>query len=759
MPIDSKRILSGFQAAEGFRGGLQFVADEIVKTLPADACFICLSDNAKGEYVLFAHQGLALAEGAKKVSIKFGSGLVGLVGEREEPVNLEDMQEHEAYKQRSALDESPFHGFLGVAMIHQRRLLGVIVVERKAAAQFSEDEEAALVTLAVQLGGAMPPSMVQRAIKSANKRRSPSAPKMVQGIGGAPGIAMGKAMLIFPPADLDAVPDQTIRDDDIEEEVQFFEQALDNAKKEIQQLQQRAQRSLSVTEQALFDAYLRILESRSLLAEVKTEITEQKQWAQGALRRVIKRHVLQFEALDDPYLRERAVDFRDLGRRILAQLQQVENDNIEFPKYTILVSDEVTATMLMEVPEGQLAGVVSTTGSSNSHVAILARALNVPTVMGAEELPLDIINNKPLVVDGYNGEVYISPAPDVRREFARIMEDELRLNQELALQRDVPAETTDGHKIQLLVNTGLMADAKVSLTVGADGVGLFRTEMPFMVRNRFPSEEEQKLMYRQLLNAFAPKPVIMRTLDIGGDKSLPYFPVEEANPFLGWRGIRISLDYPQIFLQQLRAMLAASEDLNNLAIMFPMITSVNEVETAKRFVKQAFDELTEEGLKLEEPKIGIMVEVPAAVYQARELAKIVDFISVGSNDLIQYMLAVDRNNSKVANLYQSYHPAVLRALADVVEAGHKSSAKVSICGELASSPIGALLLLGMGYDSLSMNASALPKIKWVVRSFSLAQAKQITKEALKLDDAREVREHVEMALEAVGLAGLIRAGV
>jgi len=279
-----------------------------------------------------------------------------------------------------------------------------------------------------------------------------------------------------------------------------------------------------------------------------------------------------------------------------------------------------------------------------------------------------------------------------------------------------------------------------------------------VLRDRFPTEEEQRVMYRQLLATFSPRPVIMRTLDIGGDKSLPYFPVEEENPFLGWRGIRITLDHPEIFIHQIRAMLCANAGLGNLSMMLPMISSISEVDSALRLIHQAHQELIRDGADIKLPKIGLMIEVPAAVYQAYELAKRVDFLSVGSNDLIQYLLAVDRNNPRVSALYNGLHPAVLRALHNVVKLAHKAGKKVSICGELASDPVAVLLLLGMGFDSLSMNARALPRAKCVIRSFTIVQIKALVKEVLQMDDPVEIRCHIEMVLEDAGLGGLIRAG-
>ena len=279
-----------------------------------------------------------------------------------------------------------------------------------------------------------------------------------------------------------------------------------------------------------------------------------------------------------------------------------------------------------------------------------------------------------------------------------------------------------------------------------------------MRRDCFPSEDEQCIIYRQILTAFAPRSVTMRTLDIGGDKVLSYFPVEEDNPFLGWRGIRVTLDHPDVFLLQVRAMMRASVDLNNLRILLPMITTLNEVDEALYLIDQAYQELLEENLVIQKPPLGVMIEVPAAAFQARELARRVDFLSIGSNDLTQYLLAVDRNNARVANLYDVLHPAILRTLLLVVEGGHAAGVEVSICGEMASDPHAVVLLLAMGFNMLSMNSASLPRVKWIIRSFSMQMARQILSEVLQLEHASDIRLHVQRALEREGLGSLIRAG-
>lgn len=751
-----KKITQEAAAAPDLLQSLHVIAANVQDILHADATSIFLTDDERGEYVLMATLGLN-PEQIQKARIKYSQGLVGLVGKREESINVQDATDHPDYHHQPDLEQDDYKAFVGVPIISNAQLLGVMTVQQKQTRFFEEDEVAFLTTLSTQIAGDIAVARQKGVLHALMQKgvRKKKKPTVLNGIPGASGVAIGQAVVVYPPADLDAVPDRAAGN--IDEEIQAFETALAGARDEIHELQTRAKKSLSVAENALFDVYLRILDSRSLMNEVEDEIKE-GQWAQAALKRVIKRHILQFESLDDPYLQERASDFRDLGRRILAHLQASKRAAPEYPKKTILVSEEVTATALMEVPREHLMGVVSGSGSSNSHVAILARALGLPTAMGVSGTPITQLAGHELIVDGYNGQVYVSPSAQLKKEFRHLAQEEEQLDEQLNELRDLPTETQDGHAMSLHVNTGLAADGGLSLSAGADGVGLYRTEMPFMLRERFPSEEEQRIMYRQLLNTFTPRPVVMRTLDIGGDKALSYFPVEEDNPFLGWRGIRISLDHPDIFLQQLRAMLAASLELNNLAIMFPMITSVSELEESLRLLSQAYEDMKSEHPKLKMPKTGLMIEVPAAIYQAQDLAKRVDFVSVGTNDLTQYLLAIDRNNPRVAGLYNGLHPAVLRALMQIAKNVKKTKRSLSVCGELASDPIAAVLLMAMGYDSLSMSARGLSRIKWVIRQFTMERAKALLKEVLEMDDPVDIRGHMEMALEEVGLGGLIRAG-
>jgi phosphotransferase system enzyme I (PtsP) len=750
-----RRIIQDVNTAQDLPEALEIVVDGVKQTMGTEACSIFLIDEEHGENTLVATNGLNKAL-IGKVRLKLGEGIIGLISERAEPINVSNISAHPNYIHYPGLGEEVLKAFLGVPIIHQRHVLGVLVVYQREERCFDESEEAFLITLSAQLSGIIAHSVATSSLLfNLNKQPKDHA---LTGVAGAPGIAIGHALIIYPLADINAVPERKIPKKEIPSEITLFQSALTTTRNVIRTLgDNMVAHGLPEEERALFDVYLRILESKSFLQEIIDEI-KNGHWAQGALKRVLERHISRFAEMDDAYLKERATDLKDLAERVLFHLQSRESHARAYPDKTILVGEEVTPAALAEVPEGKLAGVVSIKGSSNSHVAIFARALGVPTVLGIEGMKISQLEGEELIIDGYYGQIYLSPSNALRSEFITLIQEENEFDKQLETLRDMPAETLDNHAVKLFANTGLSPEIGRAINSGAEGVGLYRTEVPFMSRDRFPSEEEQRVIYRQLLRAFAPKPVVMRTLDVGGDKALSYFPVTEDNPFLGWRGIRITLDHPEIFLTQLRAMLQASVGLDNLQIMFPMITSVSEVEEAIRLFRQAFNEVVAEGLDIKKPALGVMIEVPSAVYQAQALAKRVDFLSVGSNDLTQYLLAVDRNNARVANLYNSLHPAVLRALMQVVAGAHREGKRVSICGEMATDPASAILLLAMGFDALSMSGSCLLQIKWVIRNFSLQEAKKLLEEVLMMDDGIEIRAHIEQALEEAGLGSLMRAG-
>ena len=742
-----RQIIQEVNTASELDEVLKIIVERVRESMKADVCSVFLRDK-KDRFTLMATEGLNL-DAIGKVSMALGDGLVGHVVAREEPINISDAESHPKFKYFPETGEERFSTFLGAPIIHHRQVLGVLVVQREENIRFDEGDEAFLVTMSAQLASVIAHAEATGALGSIGSNTE----SRFTGIPGAPGVAIGRCVVSSPLADLKSVPFQIC--DDIDAEVEFFQRCLSEVREDVGKLGRELEERLNKEERILFDAYVAMLDDESLGREVIDKI-HQSCSAQYAWSQVILEHVGTFSSMSDPYLRERASDVRDLGSRVLAYLQQLSNGDVEYPDATILVGEDLTASVLAEVPQDKLVGLISIRGSSNSHIAILSRSMGIPTIMGAVDFPFTQLEGMDLIVDGYRGAIYVDPSEGLRAQYENIVKEDKALVAKLESLKDLPCETTDRHRVALWVNTGLKADAMISLERGAEGVGLYRTEVPFMLRDRFPSEEEQRNAYRDQLEAFAPHTVTMRTLDVGGDKALPYFPIEEDNPFLGWRGIRVTLDHPEIFLAQVRAMLKASEGLDNLRIMLPMVSNVAELEIAQMLIYRAYDELLEEGFLVQMPPIGVMVEVPAAVYQAREFAARVDFLSVGSNDLTQYLLAVDRNNARVADLYHSLHPAVLRALKKVVDDAHSEGISVSICGELAGDPMAALLLVAMGFDVLSMSAANLLKVKSVVRAVSLEQAEVLLESTMQMPDADSINRFLESNLKRFGLTRLLR---
>ena len=746
-----RMISQEVNAAKDLPAALTIIVKQVRVAMNSHVCSVYLYEPDRDRYLLMATEGLN-KRAVGKVSMASNEGLVGLVGSRAETITLEDAMSHPRFLYFAETGEERYASFLGTPIIHHRQVLGVLVVQQKERRQFDEGDEAFLVTMSAQLSGVIAHAEATGSIRGLGKQGKGIQEARFIGVPGAPGAALGTAVVVLPVADLDVVPDKAISN--IAEQLELFTLALESVRADIRSLSARLSDQLRPQERALFDVYLMMLEHTALAGDV-IAVIRSGQWAQGALRKVVSDHVQRFEHMDDDYLRERASDVKDLGRRLLSYLQQAQQQTLIYPDNTILVSEELSPAMLGEVPADKLVGLVSVLGSRNSHVAILARAMGIPTVVAAVDLPYTRLDGIELIIDGYHGDVFTNPSALLRQQYAEVVEEERLINKDLDSLRSLPCVTLDGYHLPLWVNTGLLADVKRAQQRGAEGVGLYRSEVAFMGSSRFPSESEQVLMYREQLEAFHPLPVTMRTLDIGGDKPLSYFPIKESNPYLGWRGIRITLDHPEIFLVQVRAMIKASAGLNNLHILLPMISGVHELDDAQHLIHRAWGELINEGVDVQMPQIGVMIEVPSAVYQAKELARMADFLSVGSNDLTQYLLAVDRNNARVAALYDYLHPAVLMALQEVVNAAHAEGKPVSICGEMAGDPVAAVLLLAMGFDSLSMNSTHLPKVKWLLRKMTLEHAQELLEDVSSMDNPQLIHSTLNLALGNLGLSKVL----
>jgi phosphotransferase system enzyme I (PtsP) len=742
-----RKIVTEVRSQSDLETVLELIVRRIQEGMDTEVCSVYLKDSSTQRLVLRATKGLHKDSIGSSLS-KF-EGVVGLVASRAEPVNTDDVEEHPAFCLIPGSGEEQFHSFLGVPIIYQRDVLGVLVIQQFDRRRYKEVEESFLVTVSAQLAGIIVQAEATSVVEVPQPTKKTQADRCFVGVPGSPGIAIGKMVVVSQTAQLDNVAEWQVSD--IKAEIEIFEAALKNVRSDIRTASERLAQRLGEEERALFDVYLRMLDDNSLAGEIIKRIAGGS-CAQWSLSSVITEHTRQFDMMDDPYLKERASDIRDLGHRILAYLQEGETPKlVELVANSVLVADELSPAMLGEIATDKLAGLISVKGSGNSHAAILARSMGIPTIMGALDLPYKKLSGRAVIVDGHSGRLYLNPSQELLEIYQAQLATEREQEEELDTLKLLPACTQDDVTMPLWVNTGLIADVQRSLDKGAEGIGLYRTEIPFMIRNVFPSEQDQMEIYTRQLEAFAPRPVTMRTLDIGGDKSLSYFPIEEENPFLGWRGVRVTLDHPEIFIVQIRAMLRANEKYGNLRIMLPMVTSINEVLESIALIDQAIFELSEEGYKVIRPPIGVMIEVPAALYLTRVFARHVDFISVGSNDLTQYLLAVDRNNPRVASLYTSYHPAVLQALRFIVVEAHKENVTVSICGELAADPAGALLLMAMGYDYLSMNANNLPKIKAVIRNSRFDEVKVMLRNVLNLSDSEHIRQELEHSMSEMGL--------
>lgn len=741
-------IVQGVANARDLNTAMELLVVKVKNAMNVGVCSVYLNDPQFQRFLLMASDGLN-RQSVGKSYLEYGQGLVGLVAERAEPVNTDDAPGHPSYQYLNETGEDRYFSFLGVPIVHQRKVLGVIVVQQSTPRAFDDSEVSMLMTLSAQMASVVAHAQAIGE-QGAWSWQTLSEDRRFHGIGASPGIGVGTAY-VMQSSQLSAIPN-TQADNPADEEARFVA-AVDELKASLDQTSDRLADRVGVEERTLFDAYIRMLDDDALAGAILGRIRG-GQGAIGATARVADALSLRFDAMDDAYLRERGSDVRDLGRRLIAALQ-ASSAEVEWPDQVVLVADELTPAVLGDVPRSKLAGLLAVRGSANSHVAIIARSMGVPCVVGAGDLPSAILHGLDVVVDGYRNLAVVNPGRFTRVAYQLVKREESQIERQLGKLAGTPAVTLDQHHLPLLVNMGAGGDSLAALALASEGCGLSRTEIPFMLESSFPTEAAQRAVYRAELEAFAPKPVTMRTLDIGGDKALPYFPIHEANPFLGWRGIRVSLDHPELFMAQVRAMIAASEGLGNLQIMLPMVSKVSELDEAIAMIHRAWEELVHEKLDVDLPKIGVMIEVPATVYQIPEIARRVDFVSVGSNDLTQYLLAVDRDNAQVADLYDGFHPAVIRALTAIAAGAKACGVHVSICGEMAGDPLAAPLLLAMGYDSLSMSVTQIKRVKRIITALTFARAHLWLDEVLVMENPEDIRRYLNEQFVGLELDQLI----
>lgn len=566
---------------------------------------------------------------------------------------------------------------------------------------------------------------------------------ILKGIAAAPGIAMGPVHLYN--KHVPKIPERTISPEEAEVEIERLHHAVARSQKELEKILAYAEQKLGGGKSKIFEAQIMILNDPLLFDAIESRIRSEQKNSEFVIHDEINKYQRLMLAASDEYMRERAYDVEDLKNRIVRNIQQ-ERLHSRLEGSSVIVAENLTSADTILFSRNEVLGYATDLGGITSHAALISRSLKIPAVLGLRDVTKKISAGDLVIIDGYSGRIIIHPTEESIAQCKARQAKFFAFEEKLAGLRELPSQTLDGKRIDLSVNIEFEDELDFALLQGAEGVGLYRTERLLLNRDVIPSEEEQYEEYKRIADKMYPHRVILRTFDFGGDKVLPQS-LPEANPFLGWRGIRICLDEPQLFLDQLRAILR-STTRKNVALMFPMVATVNEVRKAKEMVEEAKADLRAKGLPFDERmKIGVMIEVPSAAMMAEEIARESDFVSIGTNDLIQYLLAVDRTNSVVADLYQEFHPAVLRSIKHIIDASHKAKVWVGMCGEMAGDPLAVILLVGFGLDEFSVVPAILPEIKKIIRSIKHREAKRIAEKALKFSTEEEVEQYLRQVIK------------
>lgn len=743
---------------------LQETLDNIValvaKRMSSDVCSIYLLEADGETLVLKATKGLSKAS-VNRVTMKVHEGLTGLAVENRDMVMTDNAPSHPRYKYFKEAKEEKFLSFLGLPLFEHKAPIGVIVIQTREARRFSNDEISALRTITFQIGSIIHNARLldfiqhkererawfeQELAKVKNGTVSDSAPskkagkravtsRMLAGTAVSGGFSRGKVYI------LDRFNHKVVklaRVGSKAEELEKFNIALEKTKIQTIYMEKRVSETLSADDAAIFHTHLMILEDRGFSSKV-TDLIEQGLGASRSVHDVVQHYIQAFSEMADPYLRERSADMDDIGRRIIDVIVGNNSIDIMLKEKRVIIAEEIFPSNLAMLDHDKILGIVTEKGNAYSHAAIMAKSLGIPAVLGIEGLMSAANVKDEIIVDGTSGHIYLNPDAAINKEYVRLEQDHAGRMKELEGLRDLPAVTTDGVAITLSANIGLISDVKVANLHGAEGVGLYRTEFPYMARSTFPNREEQAHIYRKILEGFPGQTVNIRTLDIGGDKGLSYFtyPAED-NPFLGWRSIRVSLERQDIFKEQLAGILLASHT-GNPTIMFPLISSLDEIRQIREILTLVRNELLREGHDVPAYiPFGIMVEIPAAVQIIEILVREVDYVSIGTNDLVQYTLAVDRNNSRVRQYYDPHHPAIMHSIKRVADAAAKAGKKASVCGEMAADPINALLLAGMGIHEFSLSAPSIPIVKHAIRNHSIECCRKLARSVLACRSSADI---------------------
>ncbi|MHB1397515.1 MAG: phosphoenolpyruvate--protein phosphotransferase [Trichloromonadaceae bacterium] len=740
------------------------IVNLVAKRMRTEVCSIYLIENQGQMLRLRASKGLS-RRAIGKVSMALGEGLTGLAVEERRVVAIQEPQSHPRYRYFKETGEERYHSFLGIPLFDRKDPLGVIAIQTKEPRQFSVEEISALSTIAFQISSIVVNARLLDSIRHKEAETTRFAQELettrrsllqreslaptttanaLRGIVAYPGVVSGPLHILDQQIGFADVADDRLGA--AEEELQRLEGALEKARIQTIFLEKRLAERLSASDAAIFHTHLMILEDRGFLNKMRLKI-EEGHSAAFALKKVVGDYIAAFDRMEDPYLRERAADMEDIGRRLLSHLIGQDNHLMQLRHPGILVAKEILPSDMAALDHDQLLGIVTEAGGKNSHAVIMAKALGIPALVGVKGVVQAAGPEDRGILDANAGCFYVNPPSHVVVEYQRLEADSSREVHRLEEYRDLPALSADGVRMTLRGNIGLVSDVAVALRHGAEGVGLYRTEFPYMARASFPDRDEQYQLYRKVIEGFAGQPVTIRTLDIGGDKALPYFqPPKEDNPFMGWRSVRVSLDNRDIFRTQLEAILMAGVH-GPVKLLFPMISGFEELRLCRSVLEEARQQLRQERIPFpEQLPLGVMLEVPAAIQLAPQLAREVDFFALGTNDLIQYMLAADRNNPLVNKYYDPLHPAVLQVLQHMVEVADRSKRGLCLCGEMASDPLCFIALVGMGMREFSMPSPFIPRTKALLAQLSVRSARQAMKEVLRSTDSTAIRARLNQVL-------------
>ncbi len=725
---------------------LDRIVRQIAQNMVAEVCSFYVL-RADGVLELYATEGLN--PGAVHLAqLKMGQGLVGTIAAGARPLNLSDAQSHPAFTYLPETGEEIFHSFLGAPILRAGRTLGVLVIQNKAMRNYSEDELEALETTSMVLAEMIATGELKKVTRP-GLELDLSRPVTFDGDAYSDGVGLGHAVLHEP-----RIVVTELLNEDIDSELSRLEEALDSLRISIDDMLSRRDVPTEGEHRAVLEAYRMFAHDRGWVRKLE-EAIRNGLTAEAAVEKVQSDTRARMIHMTDPYLRERLHDFDDLANRLLRQLTgfNVKSHQDEFPDAAVVVARAMGAAELLDYTRSKIRGLILEEGSITSHVVIVARAMGIPVVGQVSGIVSMTENDDPIIIDGDDGKVHLRPVADLESAYAEKVRFSARRQEQFRALRAVEPVTRDGVPITLQMNAGLLVDLPQLEESGASGVGLFRTELQFMIASTLPKVEEQEQFYHSALKLADPKPVTFRSLDIGGDKVIPYFrAANEENPALGWRAMRLALDRPAILKLQLRALLRATAG-HELRLMFPMVTEISEFRVARSLVNKEVSRLSRFGYDLpRKVELGVMLEVPSLMWQLDELMKEADFVSVGSNDLFQFTMASDRGNARVSNRFDPLGRTFLRMLRQIVEAADNRQTPLTLCGEMAGRSLPAMALLGLGFRSISMSPAAIGPVKSMLLALDVGKLEEVLLPALDEDDPNyTVRELLTDFADANGI--------